>query len=161
MISTSVTRSGGLQELVEEPPHPRKRVASSGRSALASEVLLPDGFQRDIVAALRDILHRAEVGTLEPTAMPGAELAIVVEYENVRCLIVDTRYANHGLSPREMEIARLVAGGATNRAIGTTLDISLWTVSTHLRRIFAKLHVSSRAEMVAKLLGATQLSADI
>jgi len=58
------------------------------------------------------------------------------------------------LSPRERQIARLVADGATNRAIGSVLDISLWTVSTHLRRIFAKLGVGSRAEMVAQLFGA-------
>jgi DNA-binding CsgD family transcriptional regulator len=52
-----------------------------------------------------------------------------------------------------MQIARLVARGATNRTIASALEISAWTVSTHLRRIFAKLGVSSRAEMVATLLG--------
>jgi DNA-binding CsgD family transcriptional regulator len=57
------------------------------------------------------------------------------------------------LSPREQEIARMVANGRTNQAIACALDISIWTVSTHLRRIFAKLAVCSRAEMVAHLLG--------
>lgn len=56
------------------------------------------------------------------------------------------------LSPRETEIARMVAEGRTNQAIAASLDISVWTVSTHLRRIFAKLAVTSRAEMVAHLL---------
>ena len=46
----------------------------------------------------------------------------------------------------------MVANGRTNQAIATCLEISVWTVSTHLRRIFAKLAVSSRAEMVAHLL---------
>ena len=59
----------------------------------------------------------------------------------------------HALSPREVQIARLVADGATNRAIASSLDISLWTVSTHMRRIFAKLDVGSRAEMVAQFFG--------
>lgn len=56
------------------------------------------------------------------------------------------------LSPREREIIRLVAKGLPNKAIASVLDISQWTVATHLRRVFAKLEVSSRAEMVARVL---------
>jgi DNA-binding CsgD family transcriptional regulator len=123
------------------------------RTSRVGAPFAPDDFRLDVIAALRDMLDRVEDGSLEPTPVSGAGLAVVVEYDNVRCLVVDVRCENHGLSPREFEIARLVAHGATNRAIATTLDISLWTVSTHLRRIFAKLAVSSRAEMVANLFG--------
>lgn len=56
------------------------------------------------------------------------------------------------LSPREQEIVRLVALGHSNKIIGDILNISSWTVCTHLRRIFAKLGVGSRAAMVARLL---------
>jgi DNA-binding CsgD family transcriptional regulator len=56
------------------------------------------------------------------------------------------------LSPRELEIARMVARGYANKSIAAVLDISSWTVSSHLRRIFSKLGVSSRAAMVAQLL---------
>jgi DNA-binding CsgD family transcriptional regulator len=56
------------------------------------------------------------------------------------------------LSPREQEVARLVAKGLSNKAIAAVLDISPWTVSTHLRRIFTKLDVGSRAEMITKAL---------
>ncbi len=52
------------------------------------------------------------------------------------------------LSPREMEIARMVAEGYSNKTISEVLDISSWTVGTHLRRIFAKLGVRTRAAMV-------------
>jgi len=51
------------------------------------------------------------------------------------------------LSAREAEIARLVAARKSNKEIGTTLDISSRTVSTHLSNIFAKLGVSSRGEL--------------
>jgi DNA-binding CsgD family transcriptional regulator len=108
-------------------------------------------FRDDVIAALRNMLSRVERGTLQPTIVGEAGLCVVAEYDHVRCLVIDTREQHHCLSPREMEIARLVAHGATNRSIATTLDISLWTVSTHLRRVFAKLRVSSRAEMVATL----------
>lgn len=56
------------------------------------------------------------------------------------------------LSPREYEIARMVAKGYANKTIASLLDISSWTVSSHLRRIFSKLDVTSRAAMVARLL---------
>jgi DNA-binding CsgD family transcriptional regulator len=56
------------------------------------------------------------------------------------------------LSARELEIARMIARGHTNRTIAAVLEISPWTVSTHLRRVFAKLDVGSRAAMVARLV---------
>lgn len=52
------------------------------------------------------------------------------------------------LSEREIQIAELVAHGQSNKQIANQLKISEWTVSTHLRRIFVKLNVDSRAEMV-------------
>src|SRR5437879_5973645 len=56
-----------------------------------------------------------------------------------------------GLSPREREIARMVALGHPNKVIASVLEISTWTVNTHLRRVFGKLGVASRAAMVARL----------
>jgi DNA-binding CsgD family transcriptional regulator len=50
-----------------------------------------------------------------------------------------------GLTGREMEIARLVAAGQSNKAIGRVLDISSRTVSTHLSNIFRKAGVTSRS----------------
>src|SRR6185503_11845863 len=52
-----------------------------------------------------------------------------------------------GLTGRELEIARMVASRKSNREIGTALDISARTVSTHLSNIFAKVGVSSRGEL--------------
>jgi DNA-binding CsgD family transcriptional regulator len=55
------------------------------------------------------------------------------------------------LSPRELEIARLIASGMSNKSIGAVLDISTWTVAAHIRRMFAKLGVVTRAALVARL----------
>jgi DNA-binding CsgD family transcriptional regulator len=52
------------------------------------------------------------------------------------------------LSPRELEIARLVGGRKSNKAIARALSISPRTVSTHLSNIFQKLGISSRGELV-------------
>lgn len=54
------------------------------------------------------------------------------------------------LTPREMQIAELVAQGLTNAQIGTALWITEHTVKQALKRMFRKLEVSSRAELVAQ-----------
>ncbi len=56
---------------------------------------------------------------------------------------------DHGLSPREVEVVRLVAAGSTNREIAASLVISEHTVARHLQNIYAKLGVSSRAAATA------------
>ncbi|WP_041565797.1 LuxR C-terminal-related transcriptional regulator [Nostoc punctiforme] len=55
------------------------------------------------------------------------------------------------LTARELEIAELVAQGLTNSEIGEKLWITQNSVKQALKRMFRKLKVSARAEMVAKL----------
>ena len=50
----------------------------------------------------------------------------------------------YGLTPRELEVLRLVAAGNSNREIASALVISEHTAARHLQNIFAKLRVSSR-----------------
>ncbi len=52
------------------------------------------------------------------------------------------------LSPREVEVLRLVAGGATNREAAKALFVSETTVKTHLLHVFDKLDVRDRAAAV-------------
>jgi DNA-binding CsgD family transcriptional regulator len=81
------------------------------------------------------------------------DVLLDMTHGSIRCRITRIRRAPIPLlSPREHEVARMVSLGYTNKAIAAVLEISLWTVSTHLRRIFMKLNVSSRAAMVAQLL---------
>jgi DNA-binding CsgD family transcriptional regulator len=54
------------------------------------------------------------------------------------------------LTARELQVVALVAEGRPNKQIAAELGISEWTVSTHLRRIYAKLDVDTRAAMVTK-----------
>jgi len=59
------------------------------------------------------------------------------------------------LTPRELQIAELVALGRTNAEIGNELWITENSVKQALKRMFRKLEVVSRAEMVAQLSAAT------
>jgi ATP/maltotriose-dependent transcriptional regulator MalT len=55
----------------------------------------------------------------------------------------------HGLSPRELEVLRLLAAGKSNREIAGALVISEHTVARHVQNIFGKLRISSRAAATA------------
>jgi DNA-binding CsgD family transcriptional regulator len=59
--------------------------------------------------------------------------------------------ARDQLTAQELQIARLAAGGLSNREIGQRLFLSHRTVSTHLYRAFPKLGITSRAELHAAL----------
>ncbi|MFG1861754.1 helix-turn-helix transcriptional regulator [Microbispora bryophytorum] len=56
-----------------------------------------------------------------------------------------------GLSPRELEVAQLVAEGLTNQQVAERLFLSVRTVETHLSRIFTKLEVTSRVGVATAL----------
>ena len=54
------------------------------------------------------------------------------------------------LTPTELKVVELVAEGLTNPQVGERLFISKRTVGAHLRNVFAKLGVATRAELAAE-----------
>ncbi len=54
------------------------------------------------------------------------------------------------LTPREVEVLRLVVAGDSNQAIAGKLFISVWTVKSHLTHIYRKLDVASRTQAIAR-----------
>ena len=56
------------------------------------------------------------------------------------------------LSPREMEVVRLVIDGRSNDEIGASLGITTKTVEGHLRRLFERLSIQSRTELATRAL---------
>jgi DNA-binding NarL/FixJ family response regulator len=61
----------------------------------------------------------------------------------------DENNPSRNLSPRELEVVRLVADGWSNKAIASQLSLSALTVKNHLARIGRKFGVGDRAHIVA------------
>jgi DNA-binding CsgD family transcriptional regulator len=63
----------------------------------------------------------------------------------------DDRLSGFGLTPRELEIARLLVRGRVNKEIAVALDISYGTVKNHAYSLYQKLHITSRFELIRLL----------
>jgi DNA-binding NarL/FixJ family response regulator len=99
--------------------------------------ILKDATSGDVMEAIRRVAAGTEY--LHPAL--GANLAR---------LRTSSHQASTGstLSPREREVLRLIALGHTNAAIATFLGVSLRTVEAHRGRIYQKLGLRTRAELV-------------
>ncbi len=56
-----------------------------------------------------------------------------------------------GLSPRETQLVPLLAQGWSAQAVAYELSLSVGTVNTYVRRVYVKLGITSRAELVARV----------
>jgi DNA-binding NarL/FixJ family response regulator len=70
-----------------------------------------------------------------------------------------------GLTERESELLALLSSGMTNRELGSHLYVSENTVKTHLRHLYAKLHIHNRTQAASLagqgILGGHQQRADV
>jgi DNA-binding CsgD family transcriptional regulator len=131
------------------------RRAGSGTPAIVAQTSAPSpSLVRDTDELIRKLVEH--VKDREPRRADAADGGVIfaAEVDGVRYLLTRTPTAMNlvTLSPREKEIARMVAKGLPDKAIAAVLDISRYTVSTHLRRMYAKAGVASRAAMVAKIM---------
>lgn len=110
----------------------------------ASGYLLKRAPQAELCDALRQVSRGGA------PMSPSIALKVVESFRNAPG---SPRRDPVKLSPRETEILNLLAEGAPYKEIAATLEVSLDTVRTHLRRIYEKLHVHSRTAAVMKFFG--------
>lgn len=115
----------------DEPAYVRRAVELG-----AAGYLLKNADRAEILAALRTVhAGRAYV----QSELTGTLLSTIAGRDPVPA----------ALSPRELEVLSLVSQGLENKQIATALGISQATVKTHLKGVFARLGVASRAEAAA------------
>jgi DNA-binding CsgD family transcriptional regulator len=154
--SVSPTLRGRPETVRGDPSTPAQEPGEATELGAAAD----SGLRLLVESLVRGAIE-ARVGEQPTGRHGGREVLLDLEVEGVRCTLVrrerrrPPRAAQ--LSPRERDIARMVAQGYPNKVIASVLEISVWTVSTHLRRIFAKLGVTSRAAMVARLIEAGEI----
>lgn len=98
----------------------------------------------EILEAIREV-HRGGA----PMSSQVARMVVGAFREPLPSRMTDAQ-----LSAREAEILRLLARGDRSKEIADKLGIGAGTVNTHVRHIYEKLHVRSRAEAVARFVRA-------
>jgi DNA-binding NarL/FixJ family response regulator len=123
-------------------------------------------IQEDEDSILKAIRNGADGYILKKTSPPKILEAIQQVYEGGAALtpmvakqilklfkpVKVTGDTQFDLTPRENEILNLIVQGIANSAIADKLFISLQTVRNHIKKIYEKLQVHSKAQAVAKVL---------
>jgi DNA-binding NarL/FixJ family response regulator len=111
-------QAGALGYLTKDAT--RAEIGRAVLAAAAGQAVLDPGVQQRLLSAAA----RAPAMPVTPAASPG----------------------DGDLTPREAEVLRLIAAGASNREIARALFVSEATVKTHVNRIFAKTGSRDRAQ---------------
>ncbi|MBN2677441.1 MAG: response regulator transcription factor [Anaerolineaceae bacterium] len=117
--------------------------------------LLKDIDQQDLVAAIQAV-HRGDA-----LINPGLAVKLLDEFRRISQMTDEVQNIED-LTPGEMDVLRLVAQGADNKAIAEQLSLSERTVANRLSCVYEKLHVNSRtqATLVALRRGWAELNED-
>ena len=148
IMDLNMPRKDGIlatKELLQVQPGTRVLILTNTASdeqvveavrAGARGFLLKDAETEQLIESIRSIYRGGRV--LDPmvaeTLMRGVERA------------AEPKSLAEPLTPRELEILRLVAEGLSNREIAARLHLAPPTVTTHVRNILGKLHLANRTQ---------------
>jgi NarL family two-component system response regulator LiaR len=148
LIDLLMPRMNGLeaiQEIKQEDEDARILVLTSfaeddrvfpAIKAGALGYLLKDTMPDHLLQAIRDVYRG------ESSLHPFIALKLVRELRRPS----ELPPTSHPLTPREVDVLRLVAQGLTNHEIAERLVISEGTVGSHVRNILGKIHVANRTQ---------------
>src|SRR4051812_6017026 len=148
VLDVSMPRMTGLQaarEIRSHSPdtrvlmlsmHDDERYFFEGLEAGAAGYVLKRAADTDLIEALRTVAGGRTFLSSE------AQVTLMREWQEGRAEPEDP------LTPRELEVVKLIAEAYTNRQIANTLQLSEKTVESHRSNLFAKLGIRDRVELV-------------
>jgi DNA-binding NarL/FixJ family response regulator len=118
--------------------------------------LLKEASSAEIVAAVR------AAGRGEASCPPSLCMALIQHLSKQRHEKTELWDSQSGgqkaLTPRQLQLIRLVAEGLTNKEIAANLNLSQFTVKNHLRRVMRQVEAASRRDAVEVLRATGQLA---
>jgi ATP/maltotriose-dependent transcriptional regulator MalT len=147
LLSEGETADRLYREAIERLAGTRVRVSSARAQLLYGEWLRRENRRVDAREQLRAAHEMLTAMGMEGSA-ERARHELLATGETVRKRTVETL---DELTPQEVQIARLAAGGLTNLAIGGQLFLSPRIVEWHLRKVFGKLGIGSRKQLRSAL----------
>ena len=140
LVSTGADATAAIKRTMKNPPNVLVVTNSDTDAEILGALeagavgyLLKDAPPADLLAAVRSAAEGDS--TLSPVV--------------ANRLMTRVRTPRTSLTPRELEVLKLVAAGSSNRDIGKVLFLSEATVKSHLVHIYDKLGVRSRTSAVA------------
>lgn len=154
-LSSSIEADPAFTAVVAEPDRPLfwEDLPGFRNGPTVRSLLAPAGFHEGTSMALTngtELIGAMHLSFESPDVPPHARRFLACLRPQLVELARGAREPSAPeLTPRELDVVRLLADGATNRRIAGTLGIAASTVGSHVEHIYAKLGVSSRAAAVA------------
>jgi two-component system NarL family response regulator len=118
--------------------------------------LLKDASAAEIVAAVRAAVHG------EATCPPSLCMTLIQHLSKKRAEKFEPLHPQNGdrkaLTPRQLQLLRLVANGLTNKEIAANLNLSQFTVKNHIRRVMRQVEAANRHDAVDLVRATGQLT---